>query len=191
MFSSLCFGAFSLCWNASNCVSLIPILLHPLIPHPLITLTRFPGTIRAKGTASALLDRSGAFAETLARPHNPFSPILTPTHGPPGPPGEAARLQEASQVLRATSSAAVTLRAAQVAPDTVGAPPVSARGTPHGELGTVQWGCGAGVSLGSGDALSSVSGEKHSAEVNPFRSSSQTRDGPEETVNKSYNPFLD
>lgn len=141
--------------------------------------------------ASAPLDRSRAFAETLARSHNPFSSILTPAHGAPGPSGETPQLKEASHVLRVTDSAAAALQAARVAPETVGVRSGSARGTPHGELGTMRWGCDAGVTLGSGDALSSVSGGKYSAEVNPFRSSSQTRDVPDETINKNYNPFLD
>lgn len=165
----------------------IPSSLHPLIP-----LTRFPGTVRAKGMASAPLDRSGAFAETLALSHNPFSSILTPAHRAPGPSGETPQLKEALHVLRVTNSAAAALQAAQVAPETVGVRSGSARGTSHGEPGMMQWGgYDAGVTLGSGDALSSVSREKYSAEVNPFRSSLQARDVPDEMINKNYNPFLD
>ncbi|XP_024864198.1 epsin-1 isoform X1 [Kryptolebias marmoratus] len=168
---------------------------HPLI-NPFAAQTQAIGTFKAKGMASGPLYRSGAFAETLTQYHNPFSSSLTPTHGAvshtygaPSPSGETPQLKEASQVLGVPHSAADML---QAAPETVVAPPVSFRGNPHGELGVMQWGYDVGNTLGAGDALSSFFGEINPAEVNPFRrSSSPTRVGLDETINKSYNPFLD
>lgn len=167
--------------------------VYPSSPHPLITLTHFPGTFKAKGMTSGPLDRSGAFAETLVQYHNPFSSSLTPTqhavshvYGAPGRSAETPHLKQVLHVLGGPNSAAY------VAPEAVQVPSVSVRGNPHGELGMVQWGSDVGSALGAGHALSSFFGENISAEVNPFRGlPSQTEGCLGETFNKSHNPFLD
>lgn len=84
LLTPLCFGAFPLCWNTSNCVSLPPSLPSPL--HPPAAHPNFPGAFKARGMTSGLVVRSGAAAavsypETPAPQCIPFGSTPAPSFG--------------------------------------------------------------------------------------------------------------
>jgi len=192
--SLLCFGAFSLCLNTSNCVSLPRSF--PSSLHPPVTLLHFPGAFKAKGMPSAPMARSGAFAETSAQYSNPFGSLapsrgaISPTFGAADPTGETPLF------LQLSHCPASMLQTAPVAPEMV--QPVFARGNlqmARGKqmgVGMMQSGFSVRNSLGAGDAPSTFFLGNDPTGAGHFRAP-QTRgggSGVDETTNQNSNPFL-
>nr|XP_054601303.1 epsin-1 isoform X1 [Nothobranchius furzeri]XP_054601304.1 epsin-1 isoform X1 [Nothobranchius furzeri] len=150
------------------------------------------GPLKAKGMASAPLDRSGAFADPLAQNHDPFSPSLTPAHGAIPPifgAAETAQLKEPLWAVGAPLSAPCVFRAAQVAPETGKVPPTFVIGNPQREMGMMPLGYPAEDPLGTAD----VSSSSDSAGLNPFIGySPHTKEEGflDESITIGDNPFL-
>lgn len=183
---SLCFGAFSLCWNTTNCAPLPP--SSPSSLHPPVTPPNFPGAFKARGMTSGPVVRSGAVAgvslpETSAPYCSPFGSALAPSFGAPSPtfgaanpPGETPLFQLPSHTMGVSHSGLNMLQAAQVAPPCSGTGMVQSGyvgGSPHmgfnmnppcGGVGMVQSGSLVGnhladpLSLGTGMGQSAFFG---------------------------------
>lgn len=212
---SLCFGAFSLCWDTSNCIPLPPYF--PSSLHLPVTPPNFPGAFKARGMTSGPVVRTGPVAgvslpETSTPYFSPSGSNLAPpsTFGAANPSGENPLFLLPSHTMGVCHS---SLNMHQVTPPGLGTgmvQSVSMGGSPQmglnmnppfGGVGMVQsgslvadplfLGTGMGQSSFFGAGVAHLGGPTPPAGGGvPFQQQLLSGSGVGDTGNQNNNPFL-